>query len=111
MGLRQRELAERSGVSQAIVREIQHQTVERRRSRRTLEALSLALEWHPEHLWSILRGQKPLEPGQTGDETTDKVLARLDAIDDRLDGITERLDAVDAHIASVVDALGRRESP
>lgn len=33
LGWRQRELAERSHVSQAIVREIQHCTVERRRSK------------------------------------------------------------------------------
>ncbi len=46
LGWRQRELAERSHVSQAIVRELQHQTVERRRSARTLEALSTTLGWH-----------------------------------------------------------------
>ena len=50
LGWRQRELAERSGVSQAIVRELQHHTVERRRSPRTLAALSTALGWHPSHL-------------------------------------------------------------
>ena len=65
LGLRQRELAERSHVSQAIVRELQHRTVERRRSKRTLEALSLALEWHPGHLSAVLAGRKPLRPGET----------------------------------------------
>jgi ribosome-binding protein aMBF1 (putative translation factor) len=43
LGWRQRELAPRSHVSPAIVRELQHHTVERRRSARTLEALSVAL--------------------------------------------------------------------
>jgi hypothetical protein len=38
---RQRELAERSHVSLAVVREIQRHTVERRRSRRTLESWRL----------------------------------------------------------------------
>lgn len=42
LGWRQHELAERSHVSAAVVREIQRHTVERRRSRRTLEALSVA---------------------------------------------------------------------
>ena len=42
LGWRQRELAERSHVSVAVVREIQRHTVERRRSPRTLEALSVA---------------------------------------------------------------------
>jgi ribosome-binding protein aMBF1 (putative translation factor) len=45
LGWRQRELAERSHVSVAVVREIQRHTVERRRSPRTLEALSVALGW------------------------------------------------------------------
>ena len=43
LGWRQRELSERAKVSHAIVREIQHHVVERRRSARTLEALSTAL--------------------------------------------------------------------
>lgn len=42
LGLRQRELARRSTVSLAIVREIQHHVVERRRSPRTFESLSVA---------------------------------------------------------------------
>src|SRR5918992_3969662 len=63
LGWRQRELAERSHVSQAIVREIQHHTVERRRSARTLEALSTALGWHPQHLAAVLRGRTPPEVG------------------------------------------------
>lgn len=92
LGLRQRDLADRSHVSQAIVREIQHRTVERRRSARTLEALSLALEWHPGHLAAVLAGRKPLAPGETGDGATDKILSRLSAIEDRLDEITARLD-------------------
>ncbi|MCA1606641.1 MAG: XRE family transcriptional regulator, partial [Acidobacteria bacterium] len=49
LGWLQRELAKRSHVSQAIVREIQHHVVERRRSPRTLESLSVALGWHPQH--------------------------------------------------------------
>ncbi|SDJ52636.1 hypothetical protein SAMN05192558_109156 [Actinokineospora alba] len=91
LGLRQRELAERSQVSQAIIREIENHTVERRRSTRTLEALSLALEWHPGHLAALLYGRKPLTPGQTGDPT-DTILSRLEAIQDRLDDISDRLD-------------------
>lgn len=50
LGLRQQQLAQRAHVSLAIVRELQHNLVQRRRSARTLEALSLALEWHPRHL-------------------------------------------------------------
>ena len=56
LGWRQRELAERSHVSVSVVREIQRHTVERRRSPRTLEVLSVALGWEPEHLDRVLKG-------------------------------------------------------
>ena len=62
LGWRQRELAERSHVSVAVVREIQRHTVERRRSPRTLEALSVALGWEPEHLDRVLKGHSQ-QPG------------------------------------------------
>ena len=110
LGWKQRELVERSHVSQAIVREIQNHTVERRRSARTLEALSLALDWHPRHLEAVLSGRKPLEPGQTGDDTMDTVNARLGAIEDRLHEITERLDTMSASLATLLKAVGCRDT-
>ncbi|WP_027946054.1 hypothetical protein [Amycolatopsis taiwanensis] len=109
LGWKQRELVERSHVSQAIVREIQNHTVERRRSARTLEALSIALGWHPRHLEAVLYGRKPLQPGQTGDPT-DEITARLSAIEDRLHEITERLDTVSSSLATLLKAAGRRDT-
>ncbi|ROS38413.1 helix-turn-helix domain-containing protein [Amycolatopsis thermoflava] len=102
LGWKQRELAERSHVSQAIVREIQHHTVERKRSARTLEALSLALGWHPGHLNAILRGRKPLAPGETGDEPLDQIISRLGTIEDRLDTISEQLASLTANLAALM---------
>ncbi|OQO89644.1 transcriptional regulator [Saccharomonospora piscinae] len=110
LGLRQRELAERSHVSQAIIREIQHHTVERRRSGRTLEALSLALEWHPGHLAAVLARRKPLRPGETGDDATDRILAHLSAIEGRLDELAERVDAVAADVAALSDPASRNRT-
>jgi transcriptional regulator with XRE-family HTH domain len=109
LGWKQRELVERSHVSQAIVREIQNHTVERRRSARTLEALSLALGWHPRHLDAVLNGRKPLEPGQTGDEATDEITARLGAIEDRLHDISERLDTMNTHLVALANRSVRSE--
>lgn len=109
LGWKQRELAERSHVSQAIVREIQHHTVERQRSARTLEAISLALGWHPGHLAAVLHGRKPLAPGQTGDEATDQITARLGTIEDRLHDITDRLDTITQNLATLLRASGRRD--
>ena len=59
LDLRQRDLAERAQVSLAIVRELHRNTTQRRRSARTLEALSLAMGWHPAHLDAVLRSHTP----------------------------------------------------
>jgi transcriptional regulator with XRE-family HTH domain len=102
LGWRQRELAQRSHVSQAIVRELQHHTVERRRSARTLEALSVALGWHPQHLSAVLHGRTPPELGEPVSEDSRTVSARLDAIDERLSEITDLLHAMNANLATVI---------
>ena len=80
LGWRQRELAERSHVSVAVVREIQRHTVERRRSPRTLEALSVALGWEPEHLDRVLKGRAQ-QPG--GNPAADRAAlwSRLDSLE------------------------------
>ncbi|MDI5977973.1 helix-turn-helix domain-containing protein [Amycolatopsis magusensis] len=102
LGWRQRELAERSHVSQAIVRELQHHTVERRRSARTLEALSTTLGWHPQHLLAVLEGRVPPHRDKPADD--DRGLwSRLDALEDRLADITERLEDVQSNLATVVE--------
>jgi transcriptional regulator with XRE-family HTH domain len=100
LGLRQRELAERSHVSQAIVRELQHNVVQRRRSARTLEALSLALDWHPEHLSAVLAGRTPPEVGEPR-SSEDDVPARLTAIEDQLRQITRQLEVMNTRLAMV----------
>src|SRR5918998_1765811 len=87
---RQRELAERAQVSVAIVRELHRNTTQRRRSTRTLEALSVALGWHPEHLDAVLRGHIPLERGQPATSQVDPVAARLTSIERRLDELAAR---------------------
>lgn len=103
LGWRQRELAQRSHVSQAIVRELQHHTVERRRSARTLEALSVALGWHPQHLAAVLRGRTPPELGEPViSDNGETVSSRLDAIDERLGEITGLLHQMNANLTRVI---------
>jgi transcriptional regulator with XRE-family HTH domain len=102
LGWRQRELAQRSHVSQAIVRELQHHTVERRRSARTLEALSIALGWHPQHLAAVLRGRTSPELGDPISENSRTVSSRLDAIDERLSEIADLLHEMNANLATVI---------
>ncbi|GAA2975262.1 hypothetical protein LV75_001785 [Actinokineospora diospyrosa] len=69
LGWRQRDLARRSQVSQAIIRELQYNTTRRRRSARTLEALSIALGLHPNHLNDVRLGKQPSPAGQIAENT------------------------------------------
>ena len=108
LGWRQRELAERSHVSQAIVREIQHHTVERRRGPRTLESLSTALGWHPQHLEAVLHGRRPPEPDEPITDPGDTLWSRLDSVEQRLTDITERLDDLKSDLATVVKHVRER---
>ena len=106
LGWKQRELAERAQVSQAIVREIQNHTVERKRSDRTLEALALALGLHPQHLVAVLHGRIPPAPGQPREDMEDAVSARLAVIEHRLSDITDQLAALREDIADAMNRPG-----
>jgi len=87
LGLSQKELAQRSGVSPAILREIQHNNTQRDRSPRTLEAISVALHCHPLHLSAIRNGQPP--PNLTADlpQPSDPILAALQLLTREVRGL------------------------
>jgi len=102
LGWPQRELAERSHVSVAVVRETQRHTVQRRRSRRTLEALSGALGWEPGHLDQVLKGRA----GQAGSRAAPgngALWSRLDSLEQRLDEIFKLLAELRSDLAVVID--------
>lgn len=101
LGILQRDLAERAHVSQAIVRELQHNTAQRRRSTRTLEALSTALGWHPRHLHSVLAGEPPPSRSEAAPVAGDEIARQLAAIQSRLRSIEERLDEVHTYLTKV----------
>lgn len=103
LGWRQGELAERSHVSRATVREIQHHIVERRRSARTLEALSTTLGWHPQHIDAVLRGRRPPEPTAPVTNNGESLQSRMDALERYLSDITERLDAIQTDLTTVIE--------
>lgn len=105
LGWRQGELAERSHVSRATVREIQHHIVERRRSARTLEALSIALGWHPQYITAVLRGRRPPELAEPVAETGESLWSRMDRFERHLSAIVDRLDAIQADLAAVMDRV------
>ncbi|MGH3481271.1 MAG: helix-turn-helix domain-containing protein, partial [Nocardioidaceae bacterium] len=91
LGLNQRELIERSRVSKATVTEIRRNSAERRRSTRTLEALSTALEWHPQHLMALLQGRRIPTAGEPVSRSDDDIQGRLTVIEHRLEQIATQL--------------------
>ncbi len=103
LGWRQGELAERSHVSRATVRELQHHIVERRRSARTLEALSTTLGWHPQHIDAVLRGRRPPEPTEPVTNNGESLWSRIDALERYLSDITERLDTIQTDLTTVIE--------
>lgn len=107
LGWPQGELAERSRVSRAIVREIQHHAVERQRSARTLEALSTTLGWHPQHIHAVLHGRRPLEPTEPIARNGESLHSRVESIERRLGEITDRLDDISADLRTVVEYVRR----
>jgi transcriptional regulator with XRE-family HTH domain len=102
LGWRQRELAERSHVSVAVVRELQRHTVERRRSPRTLEALSVALGWEAEHLDRVLKGHARRPGGNTARDSA-ALGSRLESFDSRLAEILRLLTELRSDVAAVID--------
>lgn len=80
--LSQKELADRSGVSVATLRELQHAKATRKRSARTLAAISQALGWPDGYLQARLTGgAPPVGGGATASESDlSIVLARLDEL-------------------------------
>jgi len=102
LGWPQRELAERPNVSVAVVREIQRHTVERRRSRRTLEALSVALGWEPGHLDQVLKGRAEQAGSRTAADNC-APRSRLDLLEQRLDEIFKLFVELKSGLAAVID--------
>ncbi|GLW90290.1 XRE family transcriptional regulator [Actinokineospora globicatena] len=91
--LSQLALAERSQVASATIRELQYNTVQRRRNTRTLEALSVALELHPGHLFAILTGRTPPSREPPPLPPLDP-LARLHIVEQHVLVLRQRLDEI-----------------
>jgi transcriptional regulator with XRE-family HTH domain len=102
LGWRQRELADRSHVSAAVVRELQRHTIERRRSPRTLQALSVALGWEPEHLDRVLTGRAQQSGGHAAPDSA-ALWSRLDSLESRLAEISKVLTVLRSDVATVID--------
>lgn len=87
-GVSQKDLAERSGVSVATLRELQR-GADRRRSSVTLNAIERALAWPDGHLRKVAHGDAGSDP----DVASSGVADRLAALETRLDAQIAQLDA------------------
>jgi transcriptional regulator with XRE-family HTH domain len=96
----QKQLAERSKVSPATIRHIQHNTGHHRHNARTLEALSGALGWPPQYLDDVLHGR----PQQAAEQVTDEAAlrSRLDAMEELLHKISV---VIEQRLGNVVDVI------
>lgn len=86
--LKQADLAHRSGISPATIREITNSPRPRRRYGRTLAALSQALDWPADHLDTVL----------TGRAATPQVMDEIRAIRQEIQAIKERLYLLEGHL-------------
>jgi hypothetical protein len=91
----QMEVAAKSGVSIATIREIQHNAAPRRRSPRTLAAISVALDWPSEHLDRVSRGHPGASPAAEPSSEYEQVMSQLDAIQQQVRAVGERLDRLE----------------
>jgi transcriptional regulator with XRE-family HTH domain len=97
LDLTQLELAQRSQVSVATIRQLQGRSTEaRRRHPRTLRALSEALQWSPDHLEAVADGRDP----SADPDRDDPVVAELQDVKDALAAITVRLDGIEQRLAA-----------
>lgn len=95
LGITQKQLATRSGVSESTIRQLMNNYGPRRRSRHTLEDTSKGLDWPADYLSRVLGGGVPGRPSGS---------------DDSLRAEVDELRSLVADLASRVRALehGRR---
>jgi transcriptional regulator with XRE-family HTH domain len=94
LGMTQADLAHRAGVALETVRELQHNLRPRRRSPRTLSAVSTALDWPEDRLAVLAAGGDP----DSDHALSDPVLSELEAVHAVLDGINSRLEAIERRL-------------
>jgi transcriptional regulator with XRE-family HTH domain len=86
--LTQQELAGRAQVSVALLRQLQRNYAPRKRSPRTLEAISVALKWPAGRLMEISNGQTETSP----DDPVDALRAEFADLRAEVDDLRQRVE-------------------
>ncbi|SRR6266568_193532 len=94
LDMTQAELVQRSRLAPMTIRELVHNTAQRRRSDQTLAAVSEALGWPPGYLRDVAEGRDPGDP-----DAGDPVLAELAGLREAVAAINARLDAIERQLA------------
>jgi transcriptional regulator with XRE-family HTH domain len=105
LGLDTPQLADRAHVSCSTIRELRHNTVQRRRDGRILQALSTALELDPRHLAAVAAGHPPPTRNNPTSATD-----RLTRIEQCLNEIAAQVNSMNAAIAVAIRAAQDRQT-
>jgi transcriptional regulator with XRE-family HTH domain len=107
LGLSQKGLAKRAGLSPATVRAVQRNYGKHRHKPGTLAALSGALELPPNYLENILDGRSQPERDKAAPQfSLDILMRRLDKLD-KIDTMEERLNSIASDINNINKKLDR----
>lgn len=97
----QQQLIDRSHVSKGTVGKIQNNSEQRKRSPRTLKALSTALDWHPDHLQAVLNHRAPPRLDEPVPRSDKDVPGHLVLIEHYLRHLLDRVESMDARLGRI----------
>jgi transcriptional regulator with XRE-family HTH domain len=105
LGLTQAALGRRARLSKQTIGDLENAKVRDRRNPRTLEAVSVGLEWHPGYLAAVLVGRVPPRVGEPVPRSDDDIPGHISVVEhylrqllDRVDTIDDRLDRISASV-------------
>lgn len=107
LGVNQRELADRSGVSVATIRELTYNYAARRRSPRTLRSISAGLDWPPGYLEAVLNGGGIEESARTAEAAATSVVAESQALTSQLVLVLQHVKEIREDVRDIKRTLER----
>jgi transcriptional regulator with XRE-family HTH domain len=113
LGFTQVVLGERAVVSKQVVYELENEIV-RRRSPRTLSALSKTLGWHDGHLAALLAGRLPPRVGDPVPESDEDIPGHISMVEHYLLQLLDEVHTVNVRLNDLstrVDEVSQRTRP
>lgn len=104
----QRELAESTGVSAATIRELMYNYKSRRRSARTLRAISVGLRWPPDYVESVLYSRAPAESFAAADATTAGAAVESKTVSAQLSVVLQHVDEIRTDVRDLKEMFKKR---